>query len=124
MKVIYIFIFSSFLLFQFLSAEAQHSWTDLQGRTLQASFIKSDGVTLTIKWNGKIVPIPLATLSPQSQALAKQLSTESSSANPFDSIAPTPSPDTIHPWTDNQGRTLQASFVKANAISVTVKWQG
>ena len=124
MKVIYIFIFSFFLLFQFLSAEAQHSWTDLQGRTLQASFIKSDGVTLTIKWNGKIVPIPLATLSPQSQALAKQLSTESSSANPFDSIAPTLSPDTIHPWTDNQGRTLQASFVKANAISVTVKWQG
>ena len=52
------------------------------------------------------------------------MSTESSSANPFDSIAPTPSPDTIHPWTDNQGRTLQASFVKANAISVTVKWQG
>ena len=91
MKVIYFFIFSSFLLFQFLSAEAQHSWTDLQGRTLQASFIKSDGVTLTIKWNGKIVPIPLETLSPQSQALAKQLSTESSSANPFDSIAPTPS---------------------------------
>ena len=48
MKVIYIFIFSSFLLFQFLSAEAQHSWTDLQGRTLQASLLSQTELLLQL----------------------------------------------------------------------------
>ena len=53
-----------------------HPWTDLQGRTLQASFIKSDGVTLTINWNGKVVPIPLASLSAESRALQREKLTE------------------------------------------------
>ena len=44
-------------------AQALHPWTDLQGRTLQASFVKSDGTTVTINWNGQVVPIPLATLA-------------------------------------------------------------
>ncbi|MBO26574.1 MAG: hypothetical protein CMI33_08290, partial [Opitutales bacterium] len=54
----------------FARAQTLHPWTDLQGRTLQATFVKSDGTTVTINWNGQVVPIPLATLSPASQELA------------------------------------------------------
>ena len=64
-----------FFILSFKSASATlHPWTDLQGRTLQAAFVKSDGVTVTINWNGKVIPIPLSTLSADSQALAKRLS--------------------------------------------------
>ena len=107
-----------FFIFISLAAQAQtlHPWTDLQGRTLQASFIKSDGVNVTINWNGQVVPIPLATLAPASQELAKKLAAEAA----FGSVgAPT-----LHPWTDLQGRTLQAKFVKADATTVTIEWQG
>ena len=80
-----------------------HPWTDLKGRTLQASFIKSDGVTLTINWNGKVIPIPLSTLSAESNALAQQLSSPqvpAASSNPFDTIAPPLSAEQLHSWTD------------------------
>ena len=39
-----------------LFAQAIHSWTDTQGRTLQASFIKLEGTLLTIRMNGKDFP--------------------------------------------------------------------
>jgi hypothetical protein len=94
-----------------------HSWTDVQGRTLEAYFVKSDGVILTIKWNGQVVPIPLVSLSPVSQALAQKLAQAP--------VPPTPSnPGQIHSWTDTQGRTLQATFIKADATTVTLNWNG
>ena len=34
-----------------------HSWTDLNGRTLQAKFIEADSTTVTIEWNGKAFSI-------------------------------------------------------------------
>ena len=72
--------------------ETLHPWTDTQGRTLQASFISFDAAaqTVTIKWNGKVFPLPLNTLSPASQDLAKQLGAPPpaapSSSSPFDEI--------------------------------------
>ena len=30
-----------------------HPWTDLKGRTVQAKFIKADGASVTIDWNGQ-----------------------------------------------------------------------
>ena len=99
------------------SDEALHAWTDAQGRTLQASFVKSDGVNVTIKWNGQNVPIPLASLSPVSQALAQKLA--QAKATPS-----SPNPGQMHSWTDTQGRTLQATFIKADATTVTLNWNG
>ena len=34
--------------------------------------------------------------------------------------------ETLHPWTDTKGRTLQASFISydAAAQTVTIKWNG
>jgi len=94
-----------------------HPWTDIQGRTLQAFFVKSDGGIVTIKWNGQNVPIPLASLSPASQALAQKLTKAKATASVANS-------GQIHSWTDIQGRTLQATFMKADATSVTLNWNG
>jgi len=118
MKTPYILLLS--IAFSFLQAvhatdEALHSWTDNQGRTLQASFVKSDGTIVTINWNGQDVPIPLATLSPESQALAQKLAQTKAVA---------PSSNGMHSWTDTQGRTLQAIFIKADATTVTLNWNG
>jgi hypothetical protein len=124
MKVTFLTALNLLFVFVLSAQTTLHPWTDLQGRTLEASFIKSDGVTLTINWNGKIVPIPLATLSAESQALASKLSTPSKSSNPFDTIKPAPEAKQLHSWTDLQGRTLKATFIKADSSSVTVKWQG
>ncbi|MFP6893498.1 MAG: hypothetical protein VCA18_07095, partial [Opitutales bacterium] len=52
--------------------EAQE-WKDANGRALRARFIKLVGETLTIELNDKPFDIPLARLSLDSQALAKQL---------------------------------------------------
>lgn len=116
-----------FLLSSYLNGQTLHPWTDLQGRTLQAEYVKSDGITVTINWNGQVIPIPLATLSSESQALAQKLSTPKPAlvpANPFDTIAPKANVTKLHPWTDLQGRTLEAVFLKMDSQSVTVRWQG
>ncbi|NBU85982.1 MAG: hypothetical protein EBS13_01470, partial [Verrucomicrobia bacterium] len=98
-----------------------HPWTDTQGRTLQASFISLDSEKVTIKWNGQVVPIPLVSLSPESQSLAKKLASQmNGKTSPFDTVAP----NNLHPWTDVQGRTLQARFVKLFAGTVTIEWNG
>ena len=115
------------LLSSYLNGQTLHPWTDLQGRTLQAEYVKSDGITVTINWNGKVIPIPLATLSADSKALAQKLSTPKAAsipANPFDTIAPKPNASQLHPWTDLQGRTLEAVFLKMDSYSVIVSWQG
>ena len=95
-----------------------HPWTDLKGRTLQAKFIKADATTVTIDWNGQRFDLPLNTLNPESRSLALKLG----GGSPFGS---SPSPTSgIHPWTDLKGRTLQARFLKADATSVTINWNG
>ena len=98
-----------------------HPWTDTQGRTLQASFISLDSEKVTIKWNGQVVPIPLVSLSPESQSLASKLSSQmNGKTSPFDTVAP----NQLHSRTDVQGRTLQARFVKLFAGTVTIEWNG
>ena len=117
MKKLPIFLSALFLISLNLYAQDQkmHSWTDSQGRTLQALFLKSDGSTLTINWNGQVVPIPLASLSPESQDLARKLAAEAA----FGSISKKSS--SLHAWTDVQGRTLEAKFIQMDAASVTIE---
>jgi hypothetical protein len=120
MKILYILllaIFASFLPLIHAADEVLHPWTDVQGRTLQAYFLKSDGTIVTIKWNGQVVPIPLVSLSPASQALAQKLARPKATPS-------VPTPGQMHSWTDTQGRTLQAQFIKADATIVTLNWNG
>ncbi len=118
-------ILSLTLFWGLLSLSAQNDtlypWTDSQGRTLQASFISMDAEKVTIRWNGQIVPIPLASLSVESQSLAKQLAAKMSAATTIEGASGS---NNLHSWTDIQGRTLQARFVRLFAGTVTIDWNG
>ncbi|MDF1825590.1 MAG: hypothetical protein P1U68_13165 [Verrucomicrobiales bacterium] len=52
-----------------------HSWTNFEGNTIKASFIRLDGSNVVIKMeNGQEIPYALDKLSAESQSLAKKLS--------------------------------------------------
>jgi len=123
--------------------ETLYPWTDTQGRTLQASFISLDEVaqTVIIKWNGKVFPLPLSTLSSASQALAKQLAvpvpaTSAASSSPFDEIVDEvisampedalgpEALDIDHDWTSSDGKTLSAKFISLVGDQLTISMNG
>ena len=74
------------------SEETMHSWTDTQGRTLQASFVSLTGTTLTIRMNGEDFPLDLSYFDSASQALAKKLASP-----PTPPAVPKPAPATPKP---------------------------
>ncbi len=124
--------------------ETLHPWTDIQGRTLQASFISLDEAaqTVTIKWNGQVFPLPLNTLASESQALAKKLGAptsaaiSSSSSSPFDEIldevisempmdALGPEAlDIEHDWTSADGKSLSAKFLSLIGDQLKIAMNG
>lgn len=54
-----------------------HSWTNTAGKSLEASFVSSDGTNVTLrKPDGAQFSYPLANLNAESQALAKKLAGE------------------------------------------------
>ena len=107
-----------FLLVVFFTADVKISWanlypwTDLDGRTLQARFVKLDQKNLTIDVNGQPFDIPINTLSPESKALATMLQAQQKPAKK------------LYDWTDASGRTIQASFVSSSMQSVTLEVNG
>ena len=107
-----------FLLVVFFTADVKISWanlypwTDLDGRTLQARFVKLDQKNLTIDVNGQPFDIPINTLSPESKALATMLQAQQKPAKK------------LYDWTDASGRTIQASFVSSTMQSVTLEVNG
>ena len=58
---------------QVTGKDKSQEWKDANGRAIRARFIKLVGEKLTIDLNGKPFVLPLARLSPDSQALARQL---------------------------------------------------
>jgi len=56
--------------------DEQQEWKDANGRTIRARFINLVTETLTIEMNGQPFDLPLASLSPDSQALARQLASD------------------------------------------------
>ena len=115
-KLIYfLFLFCLTSLFGQESAEL-HPWTDLNGRTLQAKFIKGNNTSVTIEWNGQRFDLPMDTLSVQSKALAKKFIQKSNGSPESDSEA--------QQWKDTSGRTIQAKFIKSDKLTVTLNWNG
>ena len=119
--------------------ETLHPWTDIQGRTLQASFISLDQAaqTVTIKWNGQVFPLPLNTLDTQSQALAKQLGAPApkpppATSSPFDEILAAVPQDLLgpealdleHDWQSSDGRALKAKFVSLKGDQLSLSMNG
>lgn len=57
--------------------EEFHDWTNFEGNTIKATFIRLDGTNVVIKLeNGQEIPYALDKLSADSQALAKQLAAD------------------------------------------------
>ena len=132
-----------------LLAQTLQSWTDTQGRTLQASFVKLEGTLLTIRMNGQDFPLDLSYFSPQSQALARQLASAAvatpASATTAPAVAPpvpvTPSPvvekpklpkvltdasalDAEHEWKSVDGRSLFGKFSSLDGQDLNIKPKG
>ncbi len=59
------------------------TWTSTDGKAIPATFISSDGTTVTLKLaNGAVVPVPLARLSTADQAFAKEAASAATPAAP------------------------------------------
>ena len=75
-----------------------YDWTNVDGKTIRAKFVKSNGRTVTIIMGTQRFDYPLSKLIPESQALAKKLASgepAKGEANPFgkpDSATPAPAP--------------------------------
>jgi len=57
----------------FEESHSKHYWSDKKGRTIEAEFIRFHTNKVVVMWNGKIVPLPLESLSFASQRLAASL---------------------------------------------------
>ena len=94
---------------------AIHPFTDVNGRTLQAKYVGSSADSVKIEWNGKTFELPLITLDSETQSLVDRLSKVT---------APSNSSTEVQKWTDTQGRTIEAKFVKADKLTLTIDWNG
>ncbi|MEY4482887.1 MAG: hypothetical protein RL693_339, partial [Verrucomicrobiota bacterium] len=88
MKTKHLILGLGLALFGVMSATAgtARTWTDTQGRKVEATFIKLDGETVYIQLaNGTMFPLPLNRLIPEDQALAKTL-TPAENANAMTAV--------------------------------------
>ena len=92
-----------------------HPFTDLNGRTLRAEFIKANATSVTIFWNGQTFDLPLETLDPGTRDLVLQLSRP---------VRSDKASGGVHKWTDVQGRTIEAKFVDSDKSTLTLDWNG
>lgn len=60
-----------------LASAAPLPWTNTEGKTIQAEFVRLDGESVVIRMNGKDLPIPLAKLSLASRNQARELGAKS-----------------------------------------------
>ena len=88
-----------------------HPFTDLNGRTLRAEFIKANAISVTIFWNGQTFDLPLETLDSGTRDLVLQLSRP---------VRSDKASGGVHKWTDVQGRTIEAKFVDSDKSEIHV----
>jgi hypothetical protein len=65
-------------------------WVDAKNRTLQAKFVRLEGVTVRLNIGGKVTPVAMASLSSESQQIARDLqntATQVHSQIPSDSLS-------------------------------------
>ena len=88
----------------------------MNGRTLEAKFIQANDTSVTIEWNGNRFDLPIITLNEESKILLQKLKGQAEEAPKNES--------NLHEWKDTSGRTIQASFVKSDKLTVTLNWNG
>ena len=94
-------------------------WKDTADRTIKAKFIKSDKLTVTLNWNGKTTVLPLSMFDKESQIMAAQLNSESSSepVSPTGNLAEKVDLNgdldllSEYPWANSNGKTISGRFL-------------
>ena len=76
MKIPTIFFFLCFTVLSSAAAEPIREWTNVDGKTIRAQYVTSDETSVTILIGVQKFVYPLSKLTPESQALAKQLAAE------------------------------------------------
>lgn len=66
------------------------TWTDVQGRTIEAELVRCDGTGVIVRMNGKEVTLPLSRLSEADQAFAREsMGKQEDSVKPATKPSPT-----------------------------------
>ena len=117
-----------------------HSWTDLQGRVIQAQFLGATGSTVKLLWNGQPFELPMVNLSQESKNLARKLANEANGGNSTSPPPSQPSPtnkvsspdiegtnphgpldlDAMQVWISADDRALRAKFIEFEGDELTV----
>lgn len=98
-----------FSLWLFQAQAAPRTWTDTQGRSLQAEYITSDATTVTLSISGKHHQIPISRFSPADQTYIRE-----QNGNSPATAAPSSAPATLPPMTQRQ---IAEFFYKERADS-------
>ena len=96
-----------------------HQWKDTSGRTIQAKFIKSDKLTVTLNWNGKNTVLPLSMFDQESQIMAAKLQSDKTSNSVASNSNPVIKVDlegelsllAEYPWANSAGKTVSGRFL-------------
>ncbi|MFL2928541.1 MAG: hypothetical protein ACJZ72_08155 [Opitutales bacterium] len=108
------------------TAVDSQQWKDTAGRTIQAKFIKSDKLTVTLNWNGKTTVLPLSMFDQESQRMAARLQREnvsepvSSKSNPVVKVDLNGELDLFaeYPWANSAGKTVNGRFLDVSKDDV------
>ena len=115
MRCIALLIFFSSHFLKALDPNGLHPFTDVDGRTLEAKFIKAGEDSVTIEWNGKQFDLPFNSLDAETKALARLLARTKPDRE---------EKSVLQNWTDSAGRTIQAKFIEADETFLTLEWNG
>lgn len=110
-----------------LLAQDQQTWTNSQGKSIEAQFVEADASTVTLLYKGQRIVLQLSTLNEESQGQAAELR---------DAAAPTPTEpgetpedasgllEKEHQWKNTQGKVITAKFVRSDGSTVTISMAG
>jgi hypothetical protein len=105
-------------------AGESRSWTDRQGRQIEAEFVRVFNGTAILKQGTRILSVPLNNLSEADQAFVNN----DGEAPPEEVAQPTPLDAPTAPekrtWTDLNGNQIEATFVRLHASQVVLEAGG
>ena len=120
----------------FVTSLSARTWTDSNGKTMDASFVRLVGDKVTLRNGNRVTQVPLSTLSQADQdyvaeKTGKKKDNEAKQENPASGSATSgitgndsanaASPGEERTWTDSKGRKIQARFVEFDAPNQKVK---
>lgn len=109
----------------FVSVAEARQWTDRNGRTISANYVRVDGETVILQQGNKVLRVPIDSLSDGDQEFVKKQSGGKPPAGannpPMPSPAIPPAANPANPgaapnltaertWTDINGKTVQGRF--------------